>query len=263
VRQAQQVRQVIGLVPQELTVDDELTGWENIMLQSRLYHVPDAVAKQRAQELLDLVDLTDAKRRLVRTYSGGMRKRLELAEGLVHRPRMLFLDEPTLGLDVQTRAVMWDYIQKLNRDYGITLFLTTHYMEEADLLCHRLAIIDHGKIVGAGTPGQLKESIGGDVVQLTVNGRATDLTPLLEVVPGVRGVKHESTMYRIKVERGDVVLPRMFEALNRSGVEVSTVQLSKPTLDQVYLEYTGRSLRDAEERPADAGKLMLRRRRFQ
>jgi ABC-2 type transport system ATP-binding protein len=263
VRQAQQVRQVIGLVPQELTVDDELTGWENIMLQSRLYHVPDAVAKQRAQELLDLVDLTDAKRRLVRTYSGGMRKRLELAEGLVHRPRILFLDEPTLGLDVQTRAVMWDYIQKLNRDYGITLFLTTHYMEEADLLCHRLAIIDHGKIVGAGTPAQLKESIGGDVVQLTVNGRAADLTPLLEVVPGVRGVKHESTTYRIKVERGDAVLPRLFEALNRSGVEVSTVQLSKPTLDQVYLEYTGRSLRDAEERPVDVGKLMLRRRRFQ
>lgn len=143
VKEASKVRNVIGLVPQELTVDDELTGWDNIMLQATLYHLPEEEGKKRARELLELVGLTDSAKKRVKTYSGGMRKRLELVEGLIHHPRLMFLDEPTLGLDVQTRKAIWDYIRYLNRELGMTVFLTTHYMEEADGLCGRISIIDY------------------------------------------------------------------------------------------------------------------------
>ncbi len=146
------VRKSIGIVQQDLTVDDELTGVENIMLAASLYRVPRPEARKRAEELLGLVELKDAANRLVRTYSGGMRKRLQLIVGLVHQPRLLFLDEPTLGLDIQTRTVMWNHIKDLNKEQKMTIFVTTHYLEEADSLCDRIAIIDHGKIVASESP---------------------------------------------------------------------------------------------------------------
>ncbi|MEM4302989.1 MAG: ATP-binding cassette domain-containing protein, partial [Candidatus Caldarchaeum sp.] len=160
VAQAEKVRRGVGLVPQDLTVDDELTGWENLMLQAGLYHIPKHEARKKAAEVLELVGLMDAAKRKVETYSGGMRKRLELAAGLIHNPEILFLDEPTLGLDVQTRAAIWDYIKRLRKELGMTVFLTTHYMDEADALCDRIAIIDHGRIKALDTPANLKASLG-------------------------------------------------------------------------------------------------------
>jgi ABC-2 type transport system ATP-binding protein len=160
------VRDVIGVVPQELTADDELKGIENILLSARLHHVRGEEAKKRARDLLKLVDLDGASERRVKTYSGGMRRRLQLAIGLVHTPKILFLDEPTLGLDIQTRTKMWEYLSKLNKDQGLTIFMTTHYLEEADGLCDRIAIIDHGVIKASGSPSQLKEKVGGDVLTI-------------------------------------------------------------------------------------------------
>jgi ABC-2 type transport system ATP-binding protein len=167
------VRRQIGVVFQEPSLDEELTGLENLEFHARLYKVPKATRTPRIAELLDLVELTERKDDLVKTYSGGMRRRLELARGLIHKPRVLFLDEPTLGLDPQTRAHLWEYIQRLNREEKVTMVLTTHYMEEADMLCDRLAIIDKGKIVVEGSPAELKAQLGGDVVYLSRARRAS------------------------------------------------------------------------------------------
>ncbi|MEM3448458.1 MAG: ATP-binding cassette domain-containing protein, partial [Nitrososphaerota archaeon] len=166
--EADKVRRIVGLVPQDITVDDDLTGWENLMLHAGLYHLDRQEAKRRAREVLELVNLLDAASRKVETYSGGMRKRLELAAGLMHHPQILFLDEPTLGLDVQTRTAIWDYVKRLRNELGMTIFLTTHYMDEADTLCDRIAIIDHGKIRAIDTPTNLKNSLGGDIIELEV-----------------------------------------------------------------------------------------------
>lgn len=167
------VRNVVGVVPQEYTADEDLTGIENILLCADLYGIPRNTAKERAADLLKLVELTDFADKKVQTFSGGMRRRLELACGLINRPKVLFLDEPTLGLDVQTRTATWNYIRTLKKEYGMTLFMTTHYLEEADALCDRIAIIDHGKIVVVGPPEELKHSLGGDVITLGVRGKPT------------------------------------------------------------------------------------------
>ena len=245
-RQDGKVREVVGLVPQDITVDDDLTGMENMLLQARLYHVPTKVAKERIQEALSLVALTEAANRRVETYSGGMRKRLELAEGLIHYPKVLFLDEPTLGLDVQTRVVMWDYIKKLRDEQKITMFLTTHYMEEADVLCDRIAIIDQGKIVALDNPQNLKDSLGGDVIELEFNNKKDDHTETLKSLPQAKDVMKIGDTYRIKVLRGEKALPEIIENLLKMETRISRVSLVKPTLDQVYLEYTGRSLRETQ-----------------
>jgi ABC-2 type transport system ATP-binding protein len=246
-----EVRNVIGLVPQELTVDDDLTGLDNLTLQAKLYRMPKREAEERIKELPDLVDLREAARRTVKTYSGGMRKRLELIEGLIHHPKVLFLDEPTLGLDVQTRAVIWEHIRKLNREEGITIFLTTHYMEEADQLCNRIAIIDHGKIVKAGTPSELKDSLGGDIIQIGLEEDRPEISTLLSEIPYVSEVKKASNEYRVKVRRGEEALPKILEKLLSREIHVSRVALMKPSLDQVFLEYAGRSLRDEQHGAED------------
>lgn len=245
-RQQDEVRKVIGLVPQDLTVDDELSGRENMYLQADLYNVPRGEARVRIEELLKLVNLEDAADRRVKTYSGGMRKRLELAEGLIHRPQVLFLDEPTLGLDIQTRTAIWEYIRDLKRKNVITVFVTTHYLEEADGLCDRIAIIDHGKIVALDTPDNLKHSVGGDVINLSVDS-GKDLTGDLQRVPGVMGVRKEDGSYRIKAANGEELTPTLLKAVWDQGAVVTSVNLSHPTLDQAFLEYTGRSMRDAEQ----------------
>src|SRR5208283_4824303 len=183
-----EVRNSIGLVPQEYTADEDLTGYENMLLCADLYGIPRTVSKKRAIDLLNLVELAAFKDKLVQTYSGGMRRRLELGCGLINRPKVLFLDEPTLGLDVQTRVATWNYVRMLKKQFGMTLFLTTHYLEEADALCDRIAIIDHGKIIVIGTPTELKDSLGGDIITLAVQ-KDEDITGLISKIENVKEVK--------------------------------------------------------------------------
>jgi ABC-2 type transport system ATP-binding protein len=240
------VRNVIGVVPQEYTADEDLTGWENVLLCADLYGIPRNVAKERAADLLKLVELTDFKDKRVETYSGGMRRRLELACGLINRPKVLFLDEPTLGLDVQTRAATWNYIRNLKKEYGMTLFMTTHYLEEADALCDRIAIIDYGKIIVVGTPEELKHSLGGDIITLSIK-EDPDVSEIIRAVEHVKDVKNEDGSYRIKAEYGEVTAPLVIETLRRKGYTVTKLMLTEPTLNEVYLEYTGKSIRDTEE----------------
>ena len=238
------VRRSIGVVPQESTADDDLTGLENVLLCADFYGIPRKISKPRATELLKLVELEKDARRKVNTYSGGMRRRLELASGLINRPKLLFLDEPTLGLDVQTRAAVWEYIARLKREFHMTLFMTTHYLDEADHLCDRIAIIDHGKILKIGSPDELKQSIGGDIIEVEVQDGAADLTSTLENIEHVVDVRKTDSDYRIKTELGEETAPAVIEALRLGGARVRRISISKPSLDQVYLEYTGRSIRE-------------------
>jgi len=262
-KQNNDVRNVIGVVPQEYTADEDLTGLENILLCADMYGIRRKVAKERAQELLNLVELTDFKDKKVQTFSGGMRRRLELACGLINRPKVLFLDEPTLGLDVQTRTATWNYIRKLKKEYGMTLFMTTHYLEEADALCDRIAIIDHGKIVVIGPPEELKHGLGGDLITLSIK-EDVDVTELIQKVEHVKDVEKENGSYRIKAEYGEVTAPFIIEALRKKGHTVTKLSLTEPTLNEVYLEYTGKSMRDAEEsREAFAAQRMAMRRAHQ
>jgi ABC-2 type transport system ATP-binding protein len=262
-KQNYNVRNVIGVVPQEYTADEDLTGLENVLLCADLYGIPRSVAKERAMDLLKLVELTDFKDKKVQTFSGGMRRRIELACGLINRPKVLFLDEPTLGLDVQTRTATWNYIRKLKKEYGMTLFMTTHYLEEADALCDRVAIIDHGKIVVVGAPEELKHGLGGDVVTLSIK-EDFDVSEIIKKVEHVKDVKKEDGSYRIKAEEGEIAAPLIIEALRKKRYTVSKLSLTEPTLNEVYLEYTGKSMRDAEEsREAFAAQRMAMRRAHQ
>ena len=245
-KDANAVRNIIGVVPQDFTADEDLTGYENILLCADLYGIPRDISRIRAKELLDLVELSSFRDKKVQTYSGGMRRRLELACGLVNRPKVLFLDEPTLGLDVQTRAATWDYVRMLKKEFGMTLFMTTHYLEEADALCDRIAIIDHGKIVVVGTPNALKESLGGDIITLSIK-EDVDITEIIKKIDRVKEIRRENGVYLVKSENGEVTAPLVIETLRKSGHVVTKLSMTKPTLNEVYLQYTGRSMRDAEE----------------
>lgn len=263
------VRKGIGLVPQDLTSDDELTGRENMMLKSRLYGVRTTEAQKRIDELLNLVGLVDAQDRVVKTYSGGMKKRLEFANGLVHKPKVLFLDEPTLGLDIQTRTSLWEHIQKLRSETNMTIFLTTHYLEEADNLCDRIAIIDHGRIVALDTPAGLKRSVGGDVIEIEVEECDTDVLSLIKSIPGVTLIDGKCTANRarIKVPDANAALPKVLSTFWKNKIGVVSAAVKKPSLDQAFLEYTGKELRDEEQssaaKPSEGASRVgrLRRRR--
>jgi len=245
-KQSNEVRSSIGVVPQEYTSDDDLTGLENLLLCADLYGIPRETSKKRAGELLQLVELTEFKDKKVQTFSGGMRRRLELACGLINRPKVLFLDEPTLGLDVQTRAATWNYIKTLKKEFGMTLFMTTHYLEEADSLCDRIAIIDHGKIVVVGTPTELKDGLGGDIITLSIE-KDIDITGLISRITHVKEVKKENGSYMIKSESGEITAPLIIEALRKENQVVTRLSLTKPTLNEVYLQYTGKSMRDVAD----------------
>jgi len=247
------VRKSIGVVPQELTADDELSGTENMMLMARLHHVRGASAKSSIRALMALVDLEDAASRKVKTYSGGMRRRLQLVMGLLHEPRVLFLDEPTLGLDVQTRSKMWHYIRGLNKERGLTVFMTTHYLDEADSLCDRIAIIDHGTIRVSGTPAELKEAHGGDIITLTLSEDKEDLTAFLSSIEGVKGVTRDGRVYRIKLPKTEKALPTIVAGVVEKEAEIEEIDFSKPTLDQVFLDVVGKSMRDEEAPQSDSG----------
>jgi ABC-2 type transport system ATP-binding protein len=248
-RDADAIRRRIGYSAQEIGLDDELTGRENLLLQGRLYHLPAADLKQRVEELLQLMDLTADADRQAGAYSGGMRKRLDLATGLIHRPELLFLDEPTTGLDPQNRAGLWKHLERLNKDEGLTIFLTTHYMEEADRLCDRLAIIDHGRIIAEGSPASLKARVGGDVISLTfkdgdaVKERAAGLLRGLSFVRDVTATEEGTNVI---VEDGGAAVPELLRVLSEAGLSVARLSMTSPTLDDVFLKYTGHSIRQEE-----------------
>jgi ABC-2 type transport system ATP-binding protein len=242
-RQPQEVRRRIGYVPQGGSTDPSETGRGELVIQGRLYGMDKATAQRRAAEVLDILDLTAAADRYTSTYSGGMRRRLDVGLGIVHRPSVLFLDEPTTGLDPQARARMWDEIRGL-REQGTTIFLTTHYLEEADALADRLAIIDHGLIVAEGTADELKRQVAGDVVTLGVDG---DPERVLATVRGhafVREASHEDGLIRLYVDQGDSAVPELIRALDSAGLRARTLTLARPSLDDVFLRQTGRSLRE-------------------
>lgn len=245
-KQANEVRRNVGVVPQEYTADEDMTGKNNILLCADLYGIPRSDSKPHAEELLKLVELQDAANKKVSTYSGGMRRRLELACGLINYPRLLFLDEPTLGLDVQTRTAVWKYIKTLKEEYRMTLLMTTHYLEEADSLCDRIAIIDHGHIIKIGSPEELKESVGGDVIVIVIKELETDISSDIAQIKLVKDVKKNNNTYRIKAELGEEASPQITDLIRSKGLHVTKVSLTKPTLDEAYLEFTGRSLREEE-----------------
>ena len=241
-----EVRRSVGVVPQDYTADEDMTGMENILLCGDLYGIPRSDSKRHAAELLELVELQDAAKKKVSTFSGGMRRRLELACGLINYPKLLFLDEPTLGLDVQTRAAVWKYIRQLKEDYNMTLFLTTHYLEEADGLCDRIAIIDHGHIIKIGTPEELKATVGGDVIVVGVKESEPDISSDIARIGLVKAVTKTGNDYRIKADAGEEASPQIIDAIRSKGLHVSKISLTRPTLDEAYLELTGRTLREEE-----------------
>jgi ABC-2 type transport system ATP-binding protein len=242
-REATQVRRRIGYVAQSGGSYREATGREELVIQGRLFGLDRAAAGRRAQEILDALDLAEAADRTCKTYSGGMRRRLNIGIGMVHRPELLFLDEPTTGLDPQARARLWDEIRKL-RDDGTTVFLTTHYLEEADALCDRLAIIDRGRIVAEGSPDELKREISGDVLTIGLNGHGQSVLGLLEAQPYVREACLEDGLVTLYVDRGDEAVPNVLRLLDGKGLAASTMSLHRPSLDDVFLKKTGRSLRE-------------------
>jgi ABC-2 type transport system ATP-binding protein len=238
----QRVRERIGYVGQRGGTDPAITGRNELVFQGRLYGMSAAQAKQRANELLAALELEEAADRRTGTYSGGQRRRLDIGLGLIHRPQLLFLDEPTTGLDPQSRARMWDEVRRL-REGGTTVFLTTHYLEEADALCDHLAIIDHGRIVAEGTPDELKRQISGDIVTLGVADAARALA-LLTPQGFVRDSEQDEETIRLYVDRGETAMPAILRLLDDAGMELRTISLARPSLDDVFLRQTGRSLRE-------------------
>jgi ABC-2 type transport system ATP-binding protein len=239
------VRRRIGYVAQGGSTDYRCKVREELVLQAELYRIGAAEGHRRAQELCSQLDLAGLEDRIVQTLSGGQRRRLDIALGLVHRPPLIFLDEPTAGLDPQGRSNLWDHVRRLRETHDTTVFLTTHYMDEADALCDRLLIIDHGRIVAEGTPDELKRRIGGDVVTIEVASGAVDRAKeVLVGQPGVREVTPHDHTLRLTVEHGDQQLMQILRALDAAKVELASIQLARPTLDDVFLTLTGRSLRE-------------------
>jgi len=240
------VRQNIGYVQQEITVDEYLTGRENLLLQARLNHIPKDQIGARIDELLDLVELGEKQHDATITYSGGMRKRLEIAGGLLHRPKVLFLDEPTVGLDIQTRQKIWEYIRRIHEEYKMTIFLTTHYMEEADRLCDRIGIIDYGKIQAIDAPQRLKTSLGNGIISLTLGtvDKKSDLVSAIREIEFVNDVTDSGEKITVFSSKGTEVAPIIFSLSSSLGIKIKSVSITEPTLDDVFLSFTGRDLRD-------------------
>jgi len=243
------VRRSIGVVFQEPALDTKLTGRENLDFHSMMYGLKKEDRQARIREVLDLVDLPEKADVLVEKYSGGMKRRLEIARGLIHWPKVLFLDEPTLGLDAQTRRHIWDYIKKLNVEKKVTIILTTHYMEEADYLCQRVAIIDHGKIVALDSPHKLKDVLGGDVVSMEIEGGAAPLLERLKQTDWVKSASLYENKLVMTMEKGERRIPELIQEAQKAGAGVVCVSLHKPSLEDVFLHFTGRTIReqDAED----------------
>jgi ABC-2 type transport system ATP-binding protein len=244
------VRRKIGYVPQDSGVDQLGTGRENLMLQGRVQGMDGRELRARAAELLELVGIADAADRIVRTYSGGMRRRLDIALGLVHRPRVLFLDEPTTGLDPEARVAMWSEVSRLAEAESLTILLTTHYLEEADELANRLAIVSQGKVVVSGTPAELKHGLAGDALHVELENGAVERAQQVLASVGARPEQVlDGRVVVARVDNGGRALPSVLAALDDAGVAVASVSVSRPSLDDVYLHFTGRDF-GAEDRAA-------------
>jgi len=242
VKEATQVRKSIGIVFQDPSVDDRLTGRENLYMHANLYGVPASEQKSRIESVLKLVELEDRADDLLRTYSGGMRRRLELARGLIHYPKVLFLDEPTLGLDPQTRDHVWKYIRELKEAHDITVVLTTHYMDEADRLSDRIAIMDYGKIIALDTSAKLKETLEGDVIIVKANNLGALLSVVTEKM-GLQKTRRVDDTIEITVQNGKSLLPRIVDTATQNKIYVESILLREPNLEDVFLHYTGRTIR--------------------
>jgi ABC-2 type transport system ATP-binding protein len=250
-REPGKVRRVIGVVAQRSGVDVQLTGRENVMLHGRLQGLRGRELARRADQLLEKFGLADAASRVARGYSGGMQRRLDIAMGLVHRPQVLFLDEPTTGLDPEVRAAMWTEIGRLNREEGLTILLTTHYLEEADRLASSLAIVDRGRVVAEGSPEELKASLEGDAVQVELDGGGANgnVSSALRDVAGLREVTVDGRTLHARTGDGARAVPAVLAALDAHAIPVASVKVSRPSLDDVYLRFAGRSFAAAEATP--------------
>lgn len=247
-RHPDRVRRAIGVVAQKSGADPVATGRENLVLQGRLYGMRGVAVQRRADELLDRFGLADAGKRQVKGYSGGMQRRLDVALGLVHRPEVLFLDEPTTGLDPEARTAMWEEISRLAAEEGLTIVLTTHYLEEADRLAERIAIVDRGRVVVEGTPDDLKGELRGDAVhmELRAEGDHEAATAALAGLPGVHEVLVDGRRVSVRAEDGAAAVPVLLTALERAGAAVAAATVARPSLDDVYLRYAGRRFSEAE-----------------
>jgi ABC-2 type transport system ATP-binding protein len=248
IREADAVRRLIGYVPQASGVDVHATARENLMLQGRVQRVPHRELRRRIDELLDTFGIEEFADRIVRTFSGGMKRRLDVALGLVHRPKVLFLDEPTTGLDPEARAAMWGELERLAAQEQLTILLTTHYLEEADHLARRIAIVSRGRVVVEGTPDELKRQLIGDAVTVELgNGRAEDATEVVARLGAVEEAVVDGRLLRARVEHGAQAVPAILSALDASGIPVASVTVARPSLDDVYLHFTGRDFRSEDE----------------
>lgn len=243
---AKQVRENIGYVQQETTVDEYLTGRENLLLQAKLNHISKDEINKRIDQVLALIELSDKQHEAVVTYSGGMRKRLDIAGGLLHRPKVLFLDEPTVGLDIQTRRKIWQYIKKIHEEFEMTIFLTTHYMEEADQLCDRIGIIDDGKIQVIDSPENMKKTMGNEVISIILEeGKNYDLfLTNLKKIEFVDKINEDGSKLILFASNGTEAIPKIFQISSELDVKIASISLTRPTLDDVFISYTGHEIRD-------------------
>ncbi len=253
-KQKNEVRNSIGIVFQEPALDNRLTGRENLDFHARLYSLDEEIRKKRIEEVLEIVELKDKADVIVENYSGGMQRRLEIARGLMHYPKVLFLDEPTLGLDTQTRHRIWDYILSLNKKKQTTIILTTHYMEEVDYLCQRIAIIDFGKIVALDTPSNLKNILGGDVISIETT-LAEKAFLAFQKLSWVKKITQHDGMIDLNCEHGEEKIPLLMEIDQKeAGFEIKSINLRKPTLEDVFLHFTGRTIREIEASQIEKNK---------
>jgi len=250
-KQRDEIRGSIGIIFQNAALDLYMTGRENLEFHAWMYDMPGRLMRERIKEVLGLVELDDRADELVQNYSGGMRRRLEIARGLMHYPKILFMDEPTLGLDAQTRHKIWEYIQMLNKSKKITIVLTTHYMEEADFLCERVGIVDKGRIVAMDSPARLKEIIGSDIVTLDV-GRGD--CKLFEQLGFVKNCAESGGVLNLSMEDAEGKIPAIMEFAQAHGIKVRRVGLKKPSLEDVFIKFTGTKIREDEEEEEDAGE---------
>lgn len=243
---AKQVRENIGYVQQESTVDEYLTGRENLLLQAKLNHIPKSEIDKRIDDVLELIELVDKQDQAVVTYSGGMRKRLDIAGGLLHRPRVLFLDEPTVGLDIQTRRKIWEYIKKIHIEFDMTIFVSTHYMEEADQLCDRVGIIDGGKIQVIDSPENMKNAMGNEVISILIDGDKNRDSFLSEIkkIEFVKKINEDGLKLTLFASNGTEVIPKIFQISSTLDIKIKSISLTQPTLDDVFISYTGHEIRD-------------------
>jgi ABC-2 type transport system ATP-binding protein len=258
VKERDRVRENIGVVFQEPALDIELTGRENLDFHARMYGLNSEDRRERIDFVLKLVDLEEKKDILVKNYSGGMKRRLELARGLMHYPTVLFLDEPTLGLDAQTRRAIWRYIKRMNEEEGTTIFLTTHYMDEADYLCDHVGIIDRGRILVIDSTLSLKNSVGNDVITLSCS-KLNVLSRRLEKEGWIKNTKVHDSFLTIGVEKGEEKIPLIIEIARTLDIKIKSISVRKPTLDDVFLYYTGRTIREEEPSLKETSRVYSKR----